>query len=100
MPTSSRSSGVRVTTSDAIAVDEASSDKPAQRRGRSGRLFEAIPLPAATGGIGSERADFVAALAAQQMTIVDDVELQPALEAVLPTRGRAAAPPRSASATV
>src|SRR5689334_6729469 len=100
MPTRSRSSGVRVTTSDAIAVGEPSSDVPTLKRGRSGRLFGPVQMPGATGGIGSERTDFLEALAAQDMVIVDDVELEPTPDAVSHSRGHAAAPAKSESATI
>jgi hypothetical protein len=94
MPTSSRSSGIRVTTSDAIAVAESTPDLPPQRRGRSGRLFGPVAMPGTTATpSGIEHSDFLAALSAQGMTIVDEVELQASAEAAPARRGRAAAPP-------
>ena len=94
MPTSSRPSGVRVTTSDAINVAENAPDLPPHRRTRSGRLFRPVPMPgtaAATNGIEYE--DFLEALGAQGMTVVDEVQLQAGPEAVPEKRG--AAPSRS-----
>ena len=74
--------------SDAIAVGEGASEMPAQRRRRSQRLFGPVPIAGATGGVGGERADFLSALAAQE---VDDIELQPSPEAATAKRVRVAA---------
>ncbi len=47
---------------------------------------------AAAAPVGSEHADFLAALAAQEMTIVDEVELQAGAETAAASRGRAGVP--------
>ena len=98
MPINTRPSGVRVTTSDAISVAETADETPVRRRGRSGRLFGAVPLPGAvaTGG-SSERADLLAAFEAQEMTIVDEVPLQPTAAAA-PRRGKATPDPAQRAA--
>jgi hypothetical protein len=100
MPTFSRSSGVRVTTSNAIAVGEISTDASMPRRGRSRRLFSPVPMPGAAEGADVEGADLLSALAAQEITIVDEVQLQPSLEAVPPTRRRGGGPSEAESATI
>ena len=100
MPTFSRSSGVRLTTSDSITVGEISTDASVTRRGRSRRLFGPLPMPGATEGTSSERVDLLSALAAQEITIVDEVQLQPSLEAVPRTRRREGRPSESESATI
>ena len=98
MPTSSRPSGVRVTTNEAIAVDPTADAAPSGRRRRSGRLFGPTPLPGtASSDSSAGRAELLAAFAAQEMTIVDEVVLQPQPAAGTGTRGTA---PRSASATL
>ena len=51
-------------------------------------------------GTSSERVDLLSALAAQEITIVDEVQLQPSLEAVPRTRRREGRPPESESATI
>lgn len=77
MPSNLRPSGVRVTTSDALTVAETSAERSTAPRRRSERLFGPTPMPGGAGSIDSERAELLAAFAAQEMTIVDDVELQP-----------------------
>ena len=101
MPTSSRPSGVRVTTSDAINVAENAPDVPPHRRTRSGRLFRPVPMPetaAATSGIEYE--DFLEALGAQGMTVVDEVQLQAGPEAVPEKRGAAPSQSQAESASI
>src|SRR5262249_34877460 len=88
MPTSSRPSGVRVTTSDAIAVVDSAPDLPPQRRARSGRLFGPVPMPStAAASSAIEYPEFLAALTTQEMTIVDEVELEARPGAVSARRG-------------
>ena len=87
MPTSSRPTGVRVTTSEALTITEPVGDSTPRRRGRSGRLFGPVPIsPAAPTAEGSEHADLIAAFAEQEMTVVDEVELQPAPTVTSATR--------------
>src|SRR5262249_12462959 len=88
MPTSSRPSGVRVTTSDAIAVVDSAPHLPPQRRARSGRLFGPLPMPStAAASSAIEYPEFLAALTTQEMTIVDEVELEARPGAVSARRG-------------
>lgn len=100
MPISSRPNGVRVITSDALVVTESAPESSMPRRGRSARLFGPTPIPgAASDAMGSERADLLAAFAAQDMTIVDEVELQPTPAAAALTRG-AGGPRQTQTATL
>src|SRR6187431_933895 len=91
MPEITRPSGVRLTTSGALNVSESAEVPPSRRRGRSGRLFGPTPLPSAGGdaSTNTERADLLAAFADQEMTIVDEVELEPVPVVPGTTRGRA-----------
>jgi hypothetical protein len=100
MPISSRPNGVRVITSDALVVTEPSVGSSMPRRGRSARLFGPTPIPGAPSEVmGSERADLLAAFAGQEMTIVDEIELQPAAPGGAATRG-AGVPPPTQTATL
>ena len=94
-----RPSGVRVTTDDAIAVETAIAETPGRARRRAERLFGPTPMPGAAALDGSERADLIEALRAQEMEVLDEVELKPTPAAPPTVRG-APAPVQTGTANL
>src|SRR5687768_15669689 len=96
MQTIRRSPGVRVTIPETWVVETADSPRP-RTRGVPARAFGPVPMP--TTATGTTVTDLVAALEAQEMTVVDHIELRAAPSAPQ-TRREAAGEPISDSATL
>ena len=83
-----------------MTIGATAPDLRTHKRGRSGRLFGPKPIETAASRPSEvERNDLLTALAAQEMTIVDEVELHPDPAAATRSRGGAATP-RSETATL
>ncbi len=95
MKTISRVSGLRVTMPDDFSITEPVAETPRRGRGpKPGGRFGPVPMPSAAASGPASTDDVVAAFAAQEMELVDEVELTPAAPAAGARRTRApGAPP-------